>query len=62
MNQFARSIKDNTFKLDRVDPDLGTAIPNDPRDTTTPKAMAISLQKLLLGNALKIKQRELLLQ
>ncbi|WP_260655021.1 class A beta-lactamase, partial [Yersinia intermedia] len=36
VNQFARSIGDQTFRLDRWEPELNTALPNDPRDTTTP--------------------------
>ncbi|NNM59464.1 MAG: class A beta-lactamase [Legionellales bacterium] len=55
---FARSIGDNTFRLDRWEPELNTAIPGDLRDTTTPEAMTISLQKLVFGNALALPQRE----
>lgn len=54
---FARSIGDTTFRLDRTEPTLNTAIPGDERDTTTPLAMAESLQKLTLGNALGEQQR-----
>lgn len=54
---FARSIGDSTFRLDRKEPELNTAIPGDERDTTTPHAMAESLQKLMLGNALQNPQR-----
>ncbi len=45
---FARSIGDNTFKVDGWEPDLNSN-PNDLRDTSSPKAMAKSLQKLTLG-------------
>ncbi len=55
---YARSIGDTTFRLDRWEPELNTAIPGDERDTTTPKAMAASLQKLTLGTALPIAQRQ----
>jgi beta-lactamase class A len=58
VNTFAHSIGDNTFRLDRLEPELNTAIPGDVRDTTTPKAMATSLQKLVLGDALALPQRE----
>ncbi|RXA95470.1 MULTISPECIES: class A beta-lactamase [Yersinia] len=58
VNEFARSIGDHTFRLDRLEPDLNTALPNDPRDTTTPAAMAASLNKLVLGDALPAAQRE----
>lgn len=54
---FARSIGDTTFRLDRTEPELNTAIPGDERDTTTPLAMAKSLHKLTLGDALADTQR-----
>ncbi|HEI6895497.1 TPA: class A beta-lactamase BlaA [Yersinia enterocolitica] len=57
VNQFARSIGDQMFRLDRWEPDLNTALPNDPRDTTTPAAMAASINKLVLGDALHPAQR-----
>ncbi|MFC5473386.1 class A beta-lactamase [Paraherbaspirillum soli] len=55
---FARSIGDNEFRLDRWETELNTAIPGDPRDTSTPLAMARSLQRLALGDALPAPQRE----
>jgi beta-lactamase class A len=54
---FARSIGDNTFRLDRFEPELNSSIPGDPRDTSTPAAMANSLHNLTLGNALGTAQR-----
>jgi beta-lactamase class A len=55
---FARSIGDDMFRLDRWETELNTAIPGDPRDTSTPAAMARSLQRLALGDALGPDQRE----
>lgn len=55
--QFARTIGDKAFRLDRKEPELNTAIPGDDRDTTTPSAMADTLNKLVLGTALKKAQR-----
>lgn len=49
---YARSIGDNEFRLDRWETELNTALPGDARDTTTPLAMARSLQKLVLGESL----------
>lgn len=57
LTQFARSIGDETFRQDRTEPALNSAIPGDERDTTTPEAMAKSLRKLTLGNALGEAQR-----
>lgn len=55
---FARSIGDQQFRLDRWETDLNTAIPGDPRDTSTPEAMGRSMQRLALGDALPSAQRE----
>lgn len=60
VTDFARSIGDTTFRLDRWEPKLNSAIPGDPRDTSTPESMAKSLQALALGEALGQPQRELL--
>jgi beta-lactamase class A len=58
---FARAIGDNEFRLDRWETELNTAVPGDPRDTSTPAAMATSLQRLALGDALGVAQREQLI-
>jgi beta-lactamase class A len=50
--RYARSIGDTTSRLDRFEPELNTAIPGDPRDTTTPEAMVRNLHVLLLGTVL----------
>jgi beta-lactamase class A len=55
---YARSIGDGKFRLDRWEPELNTAIPGDPQDTSTPYAMAHSLQRLVLGNALTRPARD----
>ena len=57
---FARSIGDEKFNLVRMEPALNSAVPGDERDTSTPKAMIRSMQKLLLGNVLGAPQRQLL--
>lgn len=61
VNEYAKSIGDPAFRIDRFEPDINSAIPGDHRDTTTPTAMGASLQKLTLGDALQSPQRELLL-
>jgi len=55
---YARKIGDNSFRLDRKEPELNSAIPSDLRDTTTPLAMQNSLQTLVLGNSLAPTQRQ----
>jgi len=54
---YARSIGDDAFRLDRWETELNTALPGDPRDTTTPAAMAASMRVLTLGDALPSAQR-----
>ena len=38
--QFARSLGDEVTRLDRNEPTLNESLPGDPRDTTSPRAMA----------------------
>jgi len=54
---FVRSLGDETTRLDRNEPTLNEAAPGDPRDTTTPIAMAEDLRTLLLGEALSEASR-----
>ena len=49
---YARSIGDKITRLDRTEPTLNTAIPGDPRDTTTPEAIVRTLQTVLAKGAL----------
>ena len=55
--QFARSLGDNVTRLDRNEPSLNEATPGDQRDTTSPRAMAEDMQKVLLGDALSDASR-----
>ena len=50
LTAFARSLGDETTRLDRNEPTLNEAAPGDPRDTTTPLAMARDLEAVLLGD------------
>lgn len=54
---FARAMGDDETRLDRTETDLNSSIDGDPRDTTTPVAMAKNLQHILLGNVLKPASR-----
>ncbi len=51
LTAFVRGLGDEITRLDRNEPSLNEALPDDPRDTTTPNAMASSLQALILGTA-----------
>lgn len=57
MTAFARSIGDKVFRLDRIEPMMSNATPHDLRDTTTPQAMAETVQKLVLGDVLSDASR-----
>ncbi|MBY4110052.1 class A beta-lactamase [Rhodococcus fascians] len=61
LTDFARSLGDTEFRLDRIEPELNTAIPDDPRDTTTPNSMAAGYRTLLDGDALTQASRQQLL-
>lgn len=54
---FFRKQKDQTSRLDRWEPELNSALPGDPRDTTTPVAMLATVQHIVLGNALSPASR-----
>lgn len=58
ITEFARSIGDDKTRLDRWEIELNTAIPGDPRDTSTPRALAHSYQNLLTGTALADASRQ----
>ena len=57
LTAYAHGLGDTAFRLDRREPELNTAVPGDPRDTTTPAAMACTVEKLVLGDALAAPQR-----
>ncbi|MFZ1178582.1 MAG: class A beta-lactamase [Mycobacterium sp.] len=57
ITEFARSIGDDRTRLDRWEIDLNTAIPDDPRDTSTPRALGLGIQSLLTGTVLGEPQR-----
>jgi beta-lactamase class A len=55
---FARSIGDNHTRLDRWETALNSAIPGDPRDTSTPAALGTGYRALLAGDVLSPPQRQ----
>ena len=52
-----RTLGDRVTRLDRIEPELNSAIPGDECDTTTPAAISSDMQKLLLGDALSEASR-----
>jgi len=57
LTNFARALGDRVTRLDRIEPELNSAIPGDDRDTTTPVAISSNMQRLLLGDALSEASR-----
>lgn len=55
---FWRRIGDPVTRLDHNEPELNRSPPGDPHDTTTPRAMAGNLQKLLLAGPLSQAGRD----
>ena len=61
LTRFFRRCGDGVSRLDRYEVSLGSNVPADPRDTTTPAAMLGLMQRVLLGNVLQPESRERLL-
>jgi beta-lactamase class A len=59
---FARLLGDDVTRLDRTEPTLNEALAGDPRDTTSPVAMAGNLNTVLQGSALSPASRQQLTQ
>lgn len=57
LTRYLRSLGDGITRLDRTEPTLNEARPGDPRDTTTPLAMAETIRTLVLGTALSASSR-----
>lgn len=60
VTDFARSIGDDETRLDRWETELNSAVPGDPRDTSTPRALGGGYRNLLAGDALAPGSRDLL--
>ncbi|GAB2634666.1 class A beta-lactamase [Nocardia goodfellowii] len=61
LTAFARTLGDTVTRMDRTEPFLTEATPGDPRDTSTPRALAADFHTLLLGDILPIDKRAFLL-
>jgi len=55
---FLRANGDAVTRNDRLEPEMNRFAPGDPRDTTSPAAMAASLQRFVLGDVLKPASRQ----
>jgi beta-lactamase class A len=59
---FSRSLGDSVTRLDRMEIALNESLDGDPRDTTSPTAIADDLKSVLLGNVLKPASRDQLIR
>lgn len=58
VTRFLRDNGDAVTRNDRLEPDMNRFAPGDPRDTTSPAAMAASLQRFVLGTVLQPASRQ----
>lgn len=61
LTRFARATGDRVTRLDRDEPTLNDHRPDDPRDTTSPRAMVETMRVVLTGDVLAPASRERLL-
>ena len=60
ITEFARSIGDEHTRLDRWEIELNSALPGDPRDTSTPRAFGGGVRAILTGDVLdEVHRRQL---
>lgn len=62
LTRFVRAQGDPVTRLDRIEPSMGGNAPGDPRDTTSPRAMAMLMRRVVLGDALSASSRETLVR
>ncbi|MBY0098741.1 class A beta-lactamase [Mesobacillus maritimus] len=55
-----RELGDKVTESDRLEPELNLTVPGDTRDTSTPKALAKSLQAFVASDLLSSEKRELM--
>ncbi|MER5994397.1 MULTISPECIES: class A beta-lactamase [Streptomyces] len=60
LTTYLRGLGDRVSRLDHYEPELNRNPPGDPRDTTTPRAIAVDHRALVLGDALPAARRALL--
>lgn len=60
LTAYLRELGDGVSRMDDYEPELNRIPPGDPRDTTTPRAIAEDYGRLVLGNALTADKRALI--
>ncbi|MFD5227875.1 class A beta-lactamase [Streptomyces qaidamensis] len=61
LTAYLRRLGDEVSRMDHYEPELHDVPPGDPADTTTPQAIATDFRRLLLGTALPVRERRLLM-
>jgi len=61
VTEFFRTLGDNVTRLDRFELELNSNVPDDPRDTTTPRAMVDSMLAIFTRDVLALPSRALLI-
>ncbi len=62
LTNFVRTLGDDVTRSDRIETELNEATPGDPRDTSTPRAFARTMRKLLVEDGLAASSRAQLSQ
>jgi beta-lactamase class A len=60
LTAYARSLGDMVTRMDRIEPAITEATPDDPRDTTSPRAFGEVYHRIVLGDALPVDKRDFL--
>ncbi|GHH30437.1 class A beta-lactamase [Lentzea cavernae] len=60
LTRYLRELGDTETRMDRIEPDLTSAVPGDPRDTATPRSLGTDYRRLVLGDALEPEKRDFL--
>ncbi|MGW7455066.1 class A beta-lactamase [Streptomyces sp. NPDC054787] len=60
ITRFSRSVGDRVTRLDRYEPELNSAEPGRVTDTTSPRAIGRTYERLLLGDVLPPRDRRML--
>ncbi|WP_394617947.1 class A beta-lactamase [Lentzea sp. JNUCC 0626] len=60
LTKYLRELGDTETRMDRIEPDITSATPGDPRDTATPRSLGTDYQRIVLGDALEPEKRDFL--
>ena len=61
LTTFMRNVGDEVTRMDRMETEVNSNLPGDPRDTTTPRAMVDSMLRIFTQDVLSIPSRALLI-